>query len=72
MRLKFKIKEKWDLNSKVLFKIHISLDKWNLWYTEVMRRIKAWESEVFDIDECLELWQMSHKHFEEMDKFLFE
>lgn len=61
--MKFKIKEK-------PVEIHLSQDKWLLWYNEVMRRIKAWEEEVFDVDECMELEVMSEEHFKAMDKFI--
>lgn len=71
-RLKFEIKENPDLKTKTIFELQIYQDKWLLWYNEVMRRIKVWEQEVFDVDEASELWVMSKKHFEAMDKFLFE
>ena len=64
-RIKLEIID-WD------FIIHLQLDKWHLWYQEVMRRIKAWEQEVFDVDEAWECGRMSYAHFQEMDKYLFE
>ena len=70
-RLKFKIKENPDLKSKTVFEIHLIQNIWILWYNEVMRRIKDWEQEVFDVDESWDLWVMSRKHFNAMDKFIF-
>ena len=71
-RLKFEIKENPDLKTKILFELQIYQDKWELWYNEVMRRIREWEEEVFDVDESSELWVMSQKHFKAMDSFLFD
>lgn len=41
-----------------------------LWYEEVMRRFRFWETEVFDIDESFELWKISTRHLKEMINFL--
>jgi hypothetical protein len=34
------------------FIIYIYQDKWHLWYKEMMRRFKAKEPNVFDVDEA--------------------
>ena len=50
--------------------VDISDDHKKIWYNEMLRRIKADESEVYDIDECLDCDFMSLAHYKAMLRFL--
>ena len=59
-----------------VFNIDINNYTWESWYNEISRRHwilfkeKTCDLPIFDIDECMELWQMSISHLIAMMDFL--
>lgn len=59
-----------DNKENPLMIVDISDEDKKIWYSEMMRRFKTKENEIFDVDEAFECDRMSLAHYKEMLRFL--